>query len=305
MYKTTENCAFYYDGTDFKPLDYTIAEERIAATKELDSINSKAYYQAERIELASLIAATKAEIKICVTTAAIQEKMAEFYTELDKIMSIADYEALEVLKEETKVSLKSFFDDLSEDNYVAEDWNKILNLQKEGVTAIDSVQSFADMQDVVTAIKFAVNNVPTLKENVEFQDYRAAAIEKIVNAFDETLYRETERAEGAKLVQEGKQAVENADSYAAVDGLSAECIAKIAALKTDAQWQEEENTVSEKEEEEQTSSTENNNVVVIPGGADSEAKRFSCGSVVNSTNIMFCIMLMAASVIINKKKVGK
>jgi hypothetical protein len=305
MYKTTKDCAFYYDGNDFKPLDFAIAEGRIAATQEMDSINSKAYYEAERIELASLISATKEEIKLCITLPAIQEKMAAFYASLDKIMSIADYEELEVLKSETKVSLSAFFAALSEDNYVAEDWEKIVNIQQEGMMVIDSVQSFADVEDAVKAVKFAVNNVSTLEKNAKFQAYRTAAAEKVMDAFDETLYREAERAEGEKLVQEGKQAVEKASSYAAVDGISAEYIAKISALKTDAQWQEEENTVVDKGEEEETPPTENNNVVIIPGEADNSSEKSGCGSVISSTGIMFGVMLMAAAVTINKKKVGK
>lgn len=304
MYRTTEDCAFYFNGIDFKRLDYEIAEGRIEAAKELDTINSEKYYEAERAELASLIAETKAELKVCITLAAIQEKMTAFYAQLDSIMSMEDYEELAVLKVETKVSLKAFFDELSESDYVAEDWEQILNIQKEGATVIDSVQSFAEIEDAVKAIKFAANNVPTIEENTAFKAYRAAAVEKIAKSFDETLYREEEREEGARLVQEGKQAVENADSYAVVDAISAEYIAKIGVLKTAAQWTEEENTVSEKEEDKESSTAENN-VVIIPGEADKTTNGLSCVSVMNNIGVMFGVMLMAASVIINKKKVGK
>lgn len=305
MYKTTENCAFYFNGSDFKPLDFAVAAERINIAKDLDLINSKAYYEAERAQLASLIETTKAELKLCITLAAIQEKMTVFEAELAKIMTIEDYAELAVLKEETKASLSVFFDGFSEDDYVAEDWAKIANIQSESEAIIDSVQSFENMEEAVKAVKFAVSNVPTLEENAAFNDYRAAASAKVANAFNETLYRDAERAEGAKLVQDGTQAVESALSYAAVDGISAEYIAKINALKTDAQWKEEENTVVEKEEDKKPSTQNNNNVVIIPDGADSAADESGCGSVVGSIGAIFGVMLMAVSVTLNKKKVGK
>ena len=163
------------------------------------------------------------------------------------------------------------------------------------------------MEEAVKAVKFAVNNVPTLEENAAFKDYRTAAVGRVENAFNEALYRETERAEGAKLVEEGKQAVAAAVSYAAVDGISAEYIAKIHALKTDAQWQEEENTVVEKEEDKTPSTDSGNNVIIIPGGADDATEEKGCGSAIMGSNAIFGALLMTATVAImmNKKKVGK
>ncbi len=307
MYRTTNNCAFYYDGSNFKPLDYAVAQGRVTAAAEMDAIDSKAYGEVEQAQLKSLIATTKAELKQCITLAAIQEKMDTFHANLKKIMSIEDYARLATAKAEKQESLKAFFDTLSEDNYVVEDWDKIVNMQKEGEAVINAVQSFEDVEEAFKAVKFAVNSVPTIEKNAAFNDYRAAAVQKVANAFDASLYRDAERAEGANLVQDGKQAVEGATSYAAVDGLSAEYIAKIHALKTDAQWQEEENAVVEEEENNQSSTESNNNVVIIPGGEDSTVEESGCAAVIISNGSVVEALAIAAAVgiILKKKKVGK
>ena len=61
----------------------------------------------------------------------------------------------------------------------------------------------------------------------------------------------------------------------------------------------------EKEEDKKPSTENNNNVVIIPEGADKSKDESGCGSVVNSIGAMFGVMMMVASITINKKKVGK
>lgn len=303
MYKTTEDRAFYYDGTEFKSLAFDVATERIEATAELNSVNKKVYYEQERAQVEALIEAAKADIKACVSMFAVQDRMATFRADLEKIMTIADYAELAEYKTAKKAELQQFVDGLDKTLYDAEALGQITALQAEGVTAIETVMTFAGVDNAFAGVKFAINNVATNAEKADFDAYRSAAAAKIGEGFNAGLYREAEATEGLALVQNGKEAVGKATTYAEVDALSAEYISKISALKTKAQWEAEEKAALDKESENEDSSVSNgDNVVIIPGAPAEEEG--GCGSVIGGIGITLGVTMMAASVII-KNKAGK
>jgi hypothetical protein len=261
------------------------------------------YNAAEWEKVEMLIASAKADVKLCLTSFAVQDRMNVFYADLDKIMTKADFEELAILKEETKQELKGFFDGLDESLYSTEEWQKIQVLHVEGNAMVDSVKSFEEIDSIISGVKFAVGNVPTIEQKEAFEAYRSAAVEKIGAGFDEALYREAERGQGLALIQEGKQAVQSAATYAEVDAVSAEYIAKIYALKTNAQWEAEEKNEVETDKEEENSS-ENSNVILLPGEGLGDTKDSGCGSSLGGIGITLGAAMILASVII-KNKVGK
>jgi hypothetical protein len=218
-------------------------------------------------------------------------------------MTIADYAELAEYKTAKKAELQQFVDDLDKTLYDAEALGQITALQAEGVTAIDTVMTFAGVDNAFAGVKFAINNVATNAEKADFDAYRSAAVAKIGEGFNAGLYREAEATEGLALVQNGTEAVGKATTYAEVDALSAEYITKISALKTKTQWEAEEKAALEQESENEDSSVSNGeNVVIIP--SEPTAKEDGCGSVLGGMGITLGVAVMAASVII-KNKAGK
>lgn len=305
MYQTQTDCAFYYDGSDFQPLAYSVAKERISATTTLNAVDVNDYYESERAEVEKLVAAAKKDIKICLTNFSIQERMATFTAELQKIMTKADYLRLDEFKEEKKSELNGYFADF-ENQYKAlydeESWQQIVALKTEGFAIIDSVNTFDGIDNAMAGVKFAVGNVLTMEEKASFTEYRNGAVDKVGVGFNETLYRDAERAQVLALTQAGKEAVANATTYAEVDAIVAEYNARIAALKTNAQLTEEEKAAEQGKTEEENNSSTSDNVVIVPG--EPVEKESGCGGVIGGIGITLGAAMMAASVII-KKKVGK
>ena len=88
-----------------------------------------------------------------------------------------------------------------------------------------------------------------------------------------------------------------------MDAVSAEYIAKIYALKTNAQWEAEEKNEVETDKEEENSS-EKSNVTLLPGEGLGDTKDSGCGSSLGGIGITLGAAMILASVII-KNKVGK
>ena len=292
IYRTTEARAFYFDGTEFKMISVDIATARADALREVNSVNLNAYAEnAEREEVKSLIDWAKENINLSFTGIAVEDVLTQFYAELDKIMSLEDYAALAAEKESAKQTLKNFFEsEVSQSDYEDEEWNQILAIQAEYSAVVDGVASVEDVQNAILGVKFAVSNVLTKAEKAEFATYCAGAIARVEGAFDEALYREAEIAEAEALIADAKQAIENAANKGEVDAAAAEYIARIQALKTKAQWNEEE---SQNQNQSSASSDEENT-----------SKDSGCGSVVSATSGLVAAVVFVAVCMIKKKKDG-
>lgn len=311
MYRTTEDKAFYYNGTSFEEMPYAIAMERTAAETELNSVNIYSYYEAEREMVTALIEQAKTDIKLCFTSLTIQERKTAFYEELSKIMTKADYAQLDLDKETAKTELSAYFDGLSEAVYGAEGWQEILAIEEQAYTIIDGLKAFDEIDSAVLSVKFAVSKVATAEERAQLQQYLTSASERIGAAFNAALYREAERALGAQLVTDGQAALLLASSKDEVDSISADYIARIMALTTDAQWivieQQAANNNNNENDDQDGATDSNTNDPIIIENDDTivvEREEKGCGSVVGGMGIIFGVMAMAASVTI-KNKVGK
>ena len=293
MYKTTEDRAFYFNGSEFVLMPYEVAEERTSAMEELDSINYNTYYEAERAQVKALVEKTKANLEVSFSSFAIKDVMAQFYTALDEIMTVADYQELAKEKAQAKATLEAFFADFVQESYEESDWNTILEIKNEYAAVIDSITTLGAADAAVTSVKFAANSVLTKSEKEGLAAYCAAAAEKVEQAFDAALYREEERAQGAALVQAGKAAIKNASTYGEADALKTEYIERIRALKTSAQWEEEERLDSSVDSSSSSEET-------VSGDAPEKS---GCGSVVSAASGLL-LAFAVGLVVIKKKKDG-
>ncbi len=292
MYKTTEDKAFYYDGNSFAEMSYSIAKLRSDAEKEVDSINYNLYHSEERKQVKELVEAAKAQIKLSFSSFAVQDVLSQFYSDVNKIMTKEDYVLLASQKTAAKTLLATFFDGLSASDYDTEDWQTVLSIKNDSNQVIDSCASKEDIDGVVTGVKFAVGNILKKDEKLAFAEYRAAAIQRLNDAFVETLYRDAERAQGAAFLQEGTQFLAQATTYGEVDAVESSYRAKISSLKTQAQWEEEEF----KQEEENVSKEEKSS------SEEETPQESGCSSTANGVLVIFSLVFAVMLMIINRKR---
>ncbi len=299
MYRTTENKAFYYDGTSFTVFPYEVAVKRTLAIQELGTVNYALYYNAECEVIKALVDNAKQNIQSCLTSVAVEDVMSEFYAQLDKIMTMADYEELATKKQEAKTELALHFDDFSQENYDETNWNTILKIKNEYGVLIDAAKNIGEVTSTVVSVKLETDKVLTKDEQAAFAEYQASAIERLEECFDESLYREAERAQGVAWVQEAKTQIENAKTYDDVDGWCLGCLSRIADLKTKAEWEAEEREQAQEKEEGVTSDSSDQEQT-------SEAEKSGCNGSMNYVGMVFCMIAAIAPMAIrNKKRMGK
>ena len=300
FYKTKTTKTFYYDGSSFVLLAQEIAQVRTSVLAEINKVDFTLYEQEEVAEVKALMDSAKAQVLLSFNTFDVQDVLVDFETALDKIMTKADYAALRAEKELAIQTLNSFVDGLNQADYDTAEWSTILNMQAEGIQLLNpddkyTIQSIEEVQQVLAGVQFAVGELLTKEEKAAFAEYCNTAIATLEKAFDATLYRAEERAQGEALILEGKQALEKATYYSAVDGILNEYLSKLSALKTQAEWEEEEKNNSESD-----SSTSEEDSNVKP---ETPAKESGCGSSVSSMAIIFGVAVLAMSVAMKRKKV--
>ena len=297
VYRTTENKAFYFDGTGFKPLGWHIVEARTNALELMESVDRDAYYPEEREMVDALIEETIVNIKLSISTLAVEETINNFNAKISQIMDKEGYKNLNDYKLTVKGNLANYFNGLVESEYDAEEWAIIENIRSGYVTLVDAATSNEEVKALENGVKYAAEMVLKATEKADFEAYRAAMAAMVENSFDAALYREAERAQGEALAAEGKQLVEKAVSYDEVDGVATEYIASIKALKTDAEWTQEETNREEENAKPENSGKEEN--------SSNEGKESGCQSAAGATGVMLGMAVLAASVILkNKKRIG-
>ena len=316
MYRTTESKAFYFNGTAFVSLPYQVAEVRSAAIQTLNNTDVYSYYgekdavgNNERAQVKALIESAKKEVGLSFTTFAVEDVLDRFTESLAGIMTKADYAVLANNKTQAKSDLAAYFttfEQNNKDNYDAADWNSILAIKNEYGAMIDSLSTVAEVESAVLGVKFAVENVMTKAEKAGFADYIAAAVSRLENAFIPSIYRAEEQAQGTLLVSEGSEAIEGANSYGEVDGICADYIARIDALKTDAELTAEENA-SNSENNNQDNNQDNN----TPSSneptdkeTNTDSGKAGCASFTGAAGIAFATIAVGMAMVIKKKKDG-
>ncbi len=299
IYKTTKDIAFYYNGTEFVEFSYSVAESRTAATNELDSVDIDLYYEAEQAQVRELIATAKAGIRQSITQLAVDDVMEDFNKKLANVMTIDDYAHLALKKDEAKAELNQFFMGFSSKDYEAEDWKKILSIQSEGERVIGEISSIKDVEAALIGIKLAANNVLTAEEKVGFAEYVRAAAASLDEVCADEVYRDAEKEQRQKLIDEGKTAIAAATSYSEADGLQLSYTTKIQSLKTQAEWEEEEKNNQNDSSNGANQTDKNEGSVIVETVEDEEE---GCSGTIGGYGALFGVMVVASLVMIKKKK---
>ena len=295
MYRTVEDKAFYYDGSKFQTFSYAVSQTRQAALEEVNAVDYELYRETEQAEVRALVERVSAELNVSFTKFAIEDTLSAFYAELDKIMTVADYQELADKKTAAQSELSALFNGLAQESYEETDWNTILSMQIEYSALVDELGNCEEVEAAVVAVKFAVGSVMTKTERADFAAYQESAIQRLEDSFVETLYREQEREQGAAWLQEAKTIIEQATTKNQVDGAELTYTARIRELKTKAQWEKEEqqNKPNDSTEKEETNGEE------MP-----QEEKKGCGSSLNQVGSTFGTAI-AALLVINKKRKGK
>ena len=301
MYRTTTAKTFYYNGTGFELLAQGIVEAREAVEDTIDSVDLSLYNTAEIKQIMEFAAEAKAQLSVSFTELSIMQVQTQFQEKVAQLMTKEDYKALANRKTKAiETDLPAIFSGLNEADYQATDWETILSIQNESVDVINSLASIQEVESALDGIAFAVNSVMTATEREAFAGYLVLAQASIQTAFNEALYRDAERAQGAAFVEEGKQVVMQATTYAAADAIKLEYIAKINGLKTNAQYEEEERRQQEEDFIPAPPSTDNGN---SGNQTVTSSEEKGCGSSINAIHTIFAAVLIVAWMI-NKKKDG-
>lgn len=300
MYRTKSDIAFYYNGSKFEVFPYEVAQERVAVVDELNGIDLDNYYEAEQNVVTSLVEDAKKQVLNSFSSFAIQDALATFYEKLDEVMTVEDYAILANKKTDAKAELATFFNGLSQEMYEEAEWNAILAIQGEADALIDGRATLGEVEAAVISVKLSVDKVLTKEEKGGFADYQAAAIAKVENAFVESLYRADEKEQGKALIQEAKALIQEATTHDGVDGVALTYIARIDALKTDAEWTEEENRQESANDSTVEDSTTNNQ-----NSATDNADEEGCNSSINGLGIIFGMAVVAMLTVINKNRKEK
>lgn len=231
MYRTTEDKAFYFDGSGFVNLAVSVVGKRAEAFASIGSVDYSLYLEGEHAKLDEIISSYQKKLNACVNLFSIEDVLAEYHTAISEVMTKADYEELALVKTSAKADLTTFFDGISESAYDETEWAKILSIKDESDALIDSLKSISDVTSTVTGIKYAVGSVLSKEQKTAFAEYRASAIARLTSSFDATLYSDEVRAQVEAILSEGKQAIEKATSHAEVDALEGSYISKISSLE--------------------------------------------------------------------------
>ena len=243
-YKTTEDVAFYYNGTEFVKIDYRVASARVEALETMNAIDNSKYLPAEQQQVAALVAATELKLGECATLFDIQTTMDNFNVALSEIKTVEYYAELNGKKTEAKQEAEAYFNGFTESDYGTAEWAALMQMKAESGAIIDDAVDFDGVQKAVAGIKYKAEGVLTEGEKPASEQRIAQAIQCVADAFDPSLYREAEAAEGAALVAEVETLLNGLNastkSVDAVEAIELSYLAKIAALKTAAEWTAEE-----------------------------------------------------------------
>jgi hypothetical protein len=294
-YKTTENAAFLYNGTEFVKVDYRLADARMSASEEMNSVDLSKYLPAEQQQVLALVQETEASLASCTSLYDVDVVMNAFNAALAEIKTVEYYAQLNNQKAQAKQQVETFFNGLTESAYGETEWAALMQMKAESGALIDEAIDFEAVEKVVAGIQYKADGVLTEEEKPAFAEAVAKAVKSVEDAFVASLYREAEAAQGAAIVAEAKSALESATTYAEAEAIELSAIAKIAALKTDAEWTAEEEANKKPQVQPQPEQPT----------VDEEPKKEGCFGSVNGTLVVISLAMMAALILImknNKKR---
>ena len=298
-YRTTADVAFFYNGTEFVKTDYKLAEVRQEAVEELNSVDMTKYLKAEQQQVENLVADTKEALESSLSLLDVQTAMEAYRAALSEVKTVEYYEQLAAKKAEAKAEMATFFEGFLESAYGEAEWALISLIKAESMDLIDAAADMEAVADIFGGIQYKVEEILTEEEKPAFATFVANAAKNVEDAFVASLYREAEAAQGAAYIAEVETLLNGLDastkSVAAVEAIELAYLAKIAALKTDAEWtaEEEANKKPEQSKPEEDKQPEQSSDAEEPGDA-------GCFGSVNGTMVVISLAMMAALVLIKK-----
>lgn len=296
-YKTTENVAFLYNGTEFVKVDYRLADARMSASEEMNSVDLSKYLPAEQQQVLALVQETEASLASCTSLYDVDVVMNAFNAALVQIKTVEYYAQLNNQKAQAKQQVEAFFNGLTESAYGEAEWAALMQMKAESGALIDEAMDQEALEKIVAGIQYKAEGILTEEEKPASEARIAAAIQCVADAFDASLYREAEAAQGAAYVAEVETLLNGLDastkSVAAVEAIELAYLAKIAALKTDAEWTAEEEANKKPEKPQVQPQPEQPTV-------DEEPQKEGCSSSVNGTMVAISLAIMFSLILIKK-----
>ena len=304
-YRTTTDVAFYFNGTAFEKIDYKVADARKDAIAQMNAIDSSLYYAAEKTILANLINSTTVSINKCLNLTDIEIAMNEFNAAFKEIKTMEDYAQLNAQKAAVKTEMETYFNAFVESEYDEAEWTFISEIKAETNTLIDAAENMMQVDEIIAGIQYKVEEILTEAEKPAFAEAVAKAVKSVQDSFNASLYREAEAAQGAALVEEAKTALEQATTYGEAEALELSYIAKIEALKTDAELTAEEE--ANKKEEPQLPEKQPVEVPDADETPDDQADtglkaKLGCASSVVETLVVISMAIAFTLIVILKNK---
>jgi hypothetical protein len=172
-----------------------------------------------------------------------------------------------------------------------------MQMKAESGALIDEAMDQEALAKIVAGIQYKAEGILTEEEKPASEARIAAAIQCVADAFDASLYREAEAAQGAAYIAEVETLLNGLDastkSVAAVEAIELAYLAKIAALKTDAEWTAEEEANKKPEKPQVQPQPEQPTV-------DEEPQKEGCSSSVNGTMVAISLAIMFSLILIKK-----
>jgi len=147
-------------------------------------------------------------------------------------------EALAIKKQAALATLNAI--DLSKYSIISQEL--IVGLINEATTQINGASSIAEVEAILEAALDEIEQVLTLEEEAELQDYRERALDDLKNYFNEEDYREEKFEEIQAIILDVEAALNQATTKSAIDQIVDNAKAEIDLIPTKAEQEAEELT---------------------------------------------------------------
>jgi len=255
-----------------------LAEAKSAAKTALEQYKAASDYRdAEKEQLASIIAEGEAAIESASSTDAVETVLANYKGKIDELKTAAEYEEEEQAAEEAarqeaarkladakgaaKTALEQY---KAASDYRDAEKEQLASLIAEGGAAIDDAASIDAVETVLASYKGKIDELKTAaeyereeqaaeeeKRKQEEEAARQEAAKKLAEAKSSAKtaleqyrsasdYRDAEKEQLISYIADGKAAIDAAEDIDSVSAVLDEFKGKISALKTDAEYTEEE-----------------------------------------------------------------
>lgn len=225
----------YEKTIDSGTLSDNLEQAKKDAAAQLDAFRDPADYdQAEREEMASLIAGGKTQIEAAENSFAVSKILAD-----TKAAIMALPNSLQKLQNAAVEELESYKDPL---DYLEKEQSELADLIEKGTAEIRSAESADEITAALNAAKASIDKLTTKEEynSIASKKDKDAAKAELDQYKDASMYREAQREELEAAIQAGKAAIGKATFLKDVRQAVEDAKAAMDAVKTDAQLKREE-----------------------------------------------------------------